>query len=394
MRSSPDGTQADRVADDSEVPFEHPQKSLLLRVDATIDALIHDIARIHSELAFSIAFEESRPPNSPAPNHGTFGTKATEELGMTLLQAASTDSARSRMLGLRDEEARKILDAAECVRYTLEIRSACQAKVMPVVEGSTVGPRAARYLVLRCKACWSQQPASNVPIYPWRLYPGLRPCPMADRRFWRYISRNIQGHARGGEATASSHQRRRRYALGELMGACIFSICGLYHAQRLCRETLVWRHLDHPFVLPLVGVDADAFASNGTLDLISPWMERGTLCQYIESGDYQVDKDRYRLVRCRRLCHWPLLMIIQLLEIAEGLWYLHSEGVVHGDIHWVRIPQASTNGLLTGRSVQCSHRRVWLRPDRRLRPLDDRGCGSNANRNDERSLRCRAMDAA
>jgi hypothetical protein len=25
----------------------------------------------------------------------------------------------------------------------------------------------------------------------------------------------------------------------------------------------------------------------------------------------------------------------KLLEIAEGLWYLHSEGVVHGDFHWV-----------------------------------------------------------
>lgn len=45
--------------------------------------------------------------------------------------------------------------------------------------------------------------------------------------------------------------------------------------QKFCREALTWRPLEHPNVLPFVGVDANSFP--GYLCMISPWMEHGTL---------------------------------------------------------------------------------------------------------------------
>jgi hypothetical protein len=67
--------------------------------------------------------------------------------------------------------------------------------------------------------------------------------------------------------------------------------------QLLCREALLWRQLDHPHVLPFLGVDADTFASRSLLCLVSPWMERGTLKEYLSSSWYSVLNDRDRLVR-------------------------------------------------------------------------------------------------
>jgi hypothetical protein len=65
----------------------------------------------------------------------------------------------------------------------------------------------------------------------------------------------------------------------------------------ICREALLWRQLNHPHILPFLGVDAETFAPRNALCLISPWMERGTLKQYITSASYHAPSDRSRLVR-------------------------------------------------------------------------------------------------
>jgi hypothetical protein len=65
----------------------------------------------------------------------------------------------------------------------------------------------------------------------------------------------------------------------------------------VCKEALLWRQLDHPYILPFIGVDAETFASRGMLCLVSPWMEQGTIKQYIMSPSYIVNRDRCRLVR-------------------------------------------------------------------------------------------------
>ncbi|KAF9645728.1 kinase-like protein [Thelephora ganbajun] len=78
-------------------------------------------------------------------------------------------------------------------------------------------------------------------------------------------------------------------------------------AKAFCKEAVMWKRLDHPNVLPLLGVTIFP------LQLISNWMTGGNLPDYIER---HTDADRIRL----------------LCDIAKGLKYLHSCNVVHGDL--------------------------------------------------------------
>ncbi|KAK7045987.1 hypothetical protein VNI00_006982 [Paramarasmius palmivorus] len=84
----------------------------------------------------------------------------------------------------------------------------------------------------------------------------------------------------------------------------------------LCREAILWRMLKHPFVLPFLGVDPDTFP--GMFCLVSPYMANGTILNHLlKSGGIDVD--------------------LRLSEIAQGLSYLHSQSVVHGDLRGANI---------------------------------------------------------
>ncbi|KAJ7036895.1 kinase-like domain-containing protein, partial [Mycena alexandri] len=83
--------------------------------------------------------------------------------------------------------------------------------------------------------------------------------------------------------------------------------------QKLRREVAVWYRLDHPNVVPLLGITYDFGTS---LSMVSPWLPNGTLHTYLDSSYFQ---PRY----LRRL----------LADIARGLSYLHSQDVIHGDLH-------------------------------------------------------------
>ncbi|KAJ6588772.1 kinase-like domain-containing protein, partial [Mycena capillaripes] len=86
---------------------------------------------------------------------------------------------------------------------------------------------------------------------------------------------------------------------------------------QFCREALVWQHLQHPFILPFIGMDPETFPS-GSLCMVSPWMENGTVLKYLsDHGRASVDK--------------------LLSEIAQGLQYLHSQNIVHGDLRGANI---------------------------------------------------------
>ncbi|KAJ7233161.1 kinase-like domain-containing protein [Mycena rebaudengoi] len=85
---------------------------------------------------------------------------------------------------------------------------------------------------------------------------------------------------------------------------------------QFCREALVWQHLQHPYILPLIGIDRETFPSS--LCMVSPWMEHGTVLKYLDyHGRANVDK--------------------LLSEIAQGLQYLHSCNIVHGDLRGANI---------------------------------------------------------
>ncbi|KAJ7197945.1 kinase-like domain-containing protein [Mycena pura] len=89
-----------------------------------------------------------------------------------------------------------------------------------------------------------------------------------------------------------------------------------FNAQQFCREALIWQALQHPCILPFIGLDCDTFP--GFLTLVSPWMENNTVLKYLKAnGKASVDK--------------------LLFEIAQGLQYLHSKNLVHGDLRGVNI---------------------------------------------------------
>ncbi|KAJ7231344.1 kinase-like domain-containing protein [Mycena rebaudengoi] len=86
--------------------------------------------------------------------------------------------------------------------------------------------------------------------------------------------------------------------------------------SKFCREALIWQHLKHPCILPMLGIDQESLPSS--LCMVSPWMENGTVLKYLEEhGRRDVDK--------------------LLWEVAQGLEYLHSRNIVHGDLRGANI---------------------------------------------------------
>ncbi|KAJ7231346.1 kinase-like domain-containing protein [Mycena rebaudengoi] len=86
--------------------------------------------------------------------------------------------------------------------------------------------------------------------------------------------------------------------------------------SQFCREALIWQQLKHPYILPMLGIDQESFPPS--LCMVSPWMENGTVLKYLEEHGRQ-DADKL------------------LWEVAQGLEYLHSRNIVHGDLRGVNI---------------------------------------------------------
>ncbi|KAJ7596370.1 kinase-like domain-containing protein [Mycena floridula] len=89
-------------------------------------------------------------------------------------------------------------------------------------------------------------------------------------------------------------------------------------AKQFCGEALAWRQLEHPNILPFLGVNFDLFSP--TFCLVSPWMSQGNLKEYLE-----------RHPICNRSK--------AILEISEAINYLHNQDppVVHGNIRCVAV---------------------------------------------------------
>lgn len=79
--------------------------------------------------------------------------------------------------------------------------------------------------------------------------------------------------------------------------------------RRFCKEVVIWKTLQHPNVLPLVGVTM----SEARFAMISGWMENGNIKEYVKVN--------------------PFANRFELLEgVARGLIYIHDHGVIHGDL--------------------------------------------------------------
>ncbi|KAF8602231.1 WD40 repeat-like protein [Ceratobasidium sp. AG-I] len=79
--------------------------------------------------------------------------------------------------------------------------------------------------------------------------------------------------------------------------------------KRAMREIYIWRKAKHENVQELTGI----VMFQGGLGMVSPWMENGNLQKYLEKN---LDVERYPLC----------------VQLATGVSYLHSIGMVHGDL--------------------------------------------------------------
>ncbi|KAG9075891.1 hypothetical protein FS749_012400, partial [Ceratobasidium sp. UAMH 11750] len=90
--------------------------------------------------------------------------------------------------------------------------------------------------------------------------------------------------------------------------------------KHAARELYFWSKLKHPNVLELLGVAL----FQEQLAMISPWMENGTLNDHVRKHP---DLDRWSLC----------------IQASEGLEYIHSVGMVHGDLKASNILVSSGN---------------------------------------------------
>ncbi|KAF9000289.1 kinase-like domain-containing protein [Cyathus striatus] len=84
--------------------------------------------------------------------------------------------------------------------------------------------------------------------------------------------------------------------------------------KRLRREVRVWACLNHPNIVPLLGITRDF---GPYTSMVCPWMEDGDLHNYLKDN-------RATLTLSTRLK--------LLADITEGLCYLHTRSIVHGDL--------------------------------------------------------------
>ncbi|OAX33072.1 kinase-like protein [Rhizopogon vinicolor AM-OR11-026] len=94
------------------------------------------------------------------------------------------------------------------------------------------------------------------------------------------------------------------------------------------RELEVWLKLRHDHVLPLYGV-AHEFGP-GTTVMVCPWLENGTVTSFIASRCDLGTRHRLQLIS----------------DVADGLRYLHSQSIVHGDLTGVGLIQAVHANIL------------------------------------------------
>lgn len=88
----------------------------------------------------------------------------------------------------------------------------------------------------------------------------------------------------------------------------------------------MWKHLSHQNIVPFLGI------TSTPLQLISEWIPNGNLTEYIKRHP---DADRLGLVGVLHPVLDHSLTPRKLRDIADGLNYIHSRGVIHGGLKGV-----------------------------------------------------------
>ncbi|KAF9005070.1 kinase-like domain-containing protein [Cyathus striatus] len=89
-----------------------------------------------------------------------------------------------------------------------------------------------------------------------------------------------------------------------------------YDNDRLIRafskEAILWSHISHPNTLPFYGIFKHPYFES-RICLVSPWMANGNINEYLRAHP---EVNRHPLI----------------CDIAEGVKYLHQNGIIHGDL--------------------------------------------------------------
>ena len=104
------------------------------------------------------------------------------------------------------------------------------------------------------------------------------------------------------------------------------------YAQDLEREIEIWSGLRHDHIVPFYG----ASTLTSPPYIVSRYMQHGNLVQYLTATP---KADRAKLVSVLGWSSWISLTAnssVKLLEVSLGMYYLHEENVIHGDLKSVR----------------------------------------------------------
>ncbi|KAG6908757.1 hypothetical protein DXG01_003369 [Tephrocybe rancida] len=98
----------------------------------------------------------------------------------------------------------------------------------------------------------------------------------------------------------------------------------MHQFLKVCsKEAILWSQLDHQNLLPFYGI----YRFRNGLSLVSPWMEHGDINNYLQSYG---TADRVLLAS----------------DVVQGLKFLHSNDIIHGDLKGVSLVKFHSTALL------------------------------------------------
>ncbi|KAG6900061.1 hypothetical protein C0993_003547 [Termitomyces sp. T159_Od127] len=95
-------------------------------------------------------------------------------------------------------------------------------------------------------------------------------------------------------------------------------------------EVNLWKKLNHPNILQIYG----ASSAEGTLPwfLVSPLMIHGNVADYLKRVHWNLQRHKESGSKAPDVGHQGVDFLQMMHDVAEGMRYLHSHGVYHGDL--------------------------------------------------------------